>query len=362
MSTSHTLVTLEACIFRANTAGQDGGALYHSSFNSNSTLINCVFTGNQAANLGGAISNWYGSNSKITNCTFSGNSAAIGGAVAGKGAGHSRFSHCILWNNRAAQGPSLALLGNAWDYKGKAVATVAYSDLEGGRSGVYAEPDGVLNWASGSNLDADPLFRSATDLSLSWQSPCIDAGDPLYVPDPNMKDLAGNPRQSGATVDMGAYEAGPMAVYRFWSPLTERHFYTISRSERDKLMRDYAYAWTYEGIAFHAYTGPIDDGMVPVHRLWSTQQNSHFWTADEKEMQRLLRESSDLWVYEGIAFFVYPPNKQPWQTVPVHRFWWTTRGGHFYTANEDEKNKLVKNWSKTWVYEGIVWYVFAGPR
>jgi predicted outer membrane repeat protein len=354
-----TTATLHACTFKSNTAGQDGGAIYSRS-NSSLTLGNCAFIGNMAVDLGGAIANWYSSSTRITNSTFVANSAAVGGAVVGKGASYARINHCILWKNVAAQGRSLALLSNPWDYAGPARAAVEFSDLEGGRGGAYVEPDGVLSWGSG-NIDADPQFIGVSDYGLSGRSPCIDTGDPLYVPDPKLKDLAGNPRLSGVTVDMGAYEAGPVAVYRFWSPLTERHFYTMSRGERDKLIRDYAYAWTYEGIAFYAYSCPLTDSMVPVHRLWSSRQSSHFWTTDEKEMQRLLRESPDLWVYEGIAFYVHPPFKQPWGTVPVHRFWWTTRGGHFYTANEDEKDKLLKSWDGTWVYEGIVWYVFGGP-
>ena len=350
-------VTLNACTFTSNQAAKDGGAVY--CISSNAVMANCAFVGNTATGVGGAISNWYGSSPRITHCTFVANSATNGGALAGNGRSHSIISNCILWNNAAVQGRSLSLAPNAWDYVGIASATIDHSDVMGGQRDAYVTPDSVLNWSAG-NIDANPLFVSTRDFSLSGVSPCIDKGDPSYVPDRDAEDLAGHPRRSGAAVDMGAYEAGPAPVYRFWSPLTERHFYTINRGERDKLIRDYSYAWTYESIAFYASTCPLD-GVVPVYRFWSEKRCSHFWTIDEKEAQKLAREAPDLWAYEGIAFYAYLPYKQPWGSVPVFRFWWSERGGHFYTADEGEKDMIVRNQSKTWTYEGIVWYVFSGP-
>ena len=70
------------------------------------------------------------------------------------------------------------------------------------------------------NIAADPAFVSATDVQLNAGSPCIDAGNAtLLRPDradldadgntaePIPLDLAENPRVSGASVDMGAYES-----------------------------------------------------------------------------------------------------------------------------------------------------------
>ncbi len=92
-----------------------------------------------------------------------------------------------------------------------AITYVSHSNIEGGPDNVYCEPGSIINWLEG-NIDADPLFYGAGGdfayYSLSADSPCIDAGT-LDLPDgvilPEF-DLAGNPRVSGDTIDMGCYE------------------------------------------------------------------------------------------------------------------------------------------------------------
>ncbi|MBW8035558.1 MAG: hypothetical protein FVQ79_08005 [Planctomycetes bacterium] len=61
------------------------------------------------------------------------------------------------------------------------------------------------------NIDSDPLFlnTSSGDYHLLPDSPCIDAGDPNYVPEPNETDLDGNQRVISGLIDMGAYEFIP---------------------------------------------------------------------------------------------------------------------------------------------------------
>ena len=74
-----------------------------------------------------------------------------------------------------------------------------------------------------------------------------------------------------------------------------------------------------------------------------------------------MKEYSQVWQYEGIVFYAYPVNKQPLGALPVYRFWSSLMQHHFYTIDEAEKDKLIHDTPETWIYEGIVWYAFAKP-
>jgi len=113
-------------------------------------------------------------------------------------------------------------------------ANVCYSNIEGGEAGVKKwQSNHTLNWLDG-NINEDPQWdtASAFPYSLQEDSPCINAGTPMYkagMEPPYIfcerdtlyylvtlnyadtillpsTDLAGNPRISGGRIDMGAYE------------------------------------------------------------------------------------------------------------------------------------------------------------
>ena len=58
------------------------------------------------------------------------------------------------------------------------------------------------------NINTDPLFVDPDngDYHLSIDSPCVDAGDPEFVPQEGETDIDGQPRLVGERVDMGADE------------------------------------------------------------------------------------------------------------------------------------------------------------
>lgn len=176
--------TLRQCVFSGNLAGQNGGGI--DNYNSSNALVtNCMFSGNSASQNGGGLGNWQ-SSCLITNCTFSGNSASHdGGGVCTDSP--CIIANCISWSNSGGE-----IVG---------LATVSYSDVEGG-------------FAGEGNIDADPLFVNGS-LALSMISPCIDVGDNDAVQAEVTIDLAGNPRLVDGNadeidvVDMGAYEFQP---------------------------------------------------------------------------------------------------------------------------------------------------------
>jgi hypothetical protein len=151
---------------------------------------------------------------------------------------------------------------------------------------------------------------------------------------------------------------GLAPVWRFWSPALGRHFYTIDEAERDKLLSEYAAVWTYEEVAYRAFSSADHADLAPVYRFWSGSLSAHFYTLDESERDKLLSNYPHVWTYEGVAFYACPPGRQPAGTMPVYRFWSGVLGAHFYTAGDAERFKLLSGYRDTWQYEGVAWYAW----
>lgn len=274
------------------------------------------------------------------------------------------ITNSILWDNR----PDQAL--------GQACRNVFHCDIEGdvcpadqGRISadpLFARPGRWVD-ADDPNLIVEPRAPRAVwvtgDYHLQTGSPCIDAGDPEYVPDPNETDLDGLGRLAGDAVDIGAYEVRDLVpVYRFWSSKTGKHFYTSSEAEKDKLVNKYPGLWTFEGAAYHAYARQSGRALLPVYRFWSDALSGHFWTISEAEKNKLIDRFSDVWTFEGPAFYAYAEGQHAAGAKAVHRFWSETLNAHFYTISEAEKNKLIDRFAHVWSYEGVAWYAHEAPH
>lgn len=173
------------------------------------TLENCVIAGNRAAEKGGGIYSNPSDNNidiKYTNCTIINNTAdVIGGGLCLYGVcDDSRdITNCIIWQNTAPDKPQIASSSNCR-------STISYSDVEGGRSGVW-EPGIGLSWGSG-NIGAEPNFSLEGDYHILGTSPCIDSGTNYPTGGLPTTDIYGRSRKMDgdddgyAICDMGAYE------------------------------------------------------------------------------------------------------------------------------------------------------------
>jgi hypothetical protein len=169
--------TITNCVISGNTTNYDGGGLY----NCRGTIRNCTIIGNSAAGAGGGLAR---GDAMIINCTITGNTAGIEGGGISCPYDDPRIKNCIVW-------------GNQPDELYTSTATVTYCDIEGGWEGV-------------GNTDVDPEFvdEANGDYHLMWDSACVDAGDPEFVPEEGEVDIDGEPRVMGVRVDMGADEVG----------------------------------------------------------------------------------------------------------------------------------------------------------
>ncbi len=148
-------------------------------------------------------------------------------------------------------------------------------------------------------------------------------------------------------------------VYRFWSNTSLQHFYTTNEKEKRKLINACAESWTFEKSVFQTCPTQLKVGVQPVYRFWNEGIGSHFYTINTTEKEKLTTLYADIWTLEGVAFQAYPPGEQPDDALPVHRFWSPFTGSHFYTASESERTKLETQFSDVWTYEGIAWYIPA---
>jgi hypothetical protein len=233
-------LTVTYCIIEGNTGGFGGGLCGEET--GTALVGNCIIAGNWARGFtfggltqqgsGGGAACFHGYILVLTNCTISSNWAyrppAPSGSAGGGGVcvydleSAAIIKNSILWGNYAS--PPKEIRG---------VASVSYSDVEGGYEGDF-------------NIDSDPLFKDpgVLDFTNEWYpgdfhlksqagrwdtageswvqddvtSPGIDAGDP---DDPVGYELFPN----GGIVNMGAYGGtyeGSKSY--FGGPVCDTHF------------------------------------------------------------------------------------------------------------------------------------------
>ncbi|WP_165007295.1 MULTISPECIES: CAP domain-containing protein [unclassified Enterococcus] len=132
-------------------------------------------------------------------------------------------------------------------------------------------------------------------------------------------------------------------MYRLYNPNNHEHFYTANTKERDHLVK---IGWgNYEGPAWDA---PVTKGNL-VYRLYNKGLRDHHYTASWDEVKWLTKNYG--WTYEGPAWRSAPKNNHP-----VYRLFLkgVKTGSHHYTSSWKEVQWLTKNYG--WKYEGIGWY------
>jgi hypothetical protein len=148
---------------------------------------------------------------------------------------------------------------------------------------------------------------------------------------------------------------GLAAMHRFYNKTTGAHFYTAKEQERQDVL-DKHKQFQYEGIVGYVLDKTTAGaGEEVVYRFYNTTTGVHFYTADVKERD-YVRAHYKEWRYEGAAFTAYS-GTAPGRAV-VYRFYNAARGCHFYTANASEA-AYVKNHYKEWNYEGTAYHIIV---
>ncbi|MGD8500440.1 MAG: choice-of-anchor Q domain-containing protein, partial [Phycisphaerales bacterium] len=156
-------------------------------------LINNTVVGNDASNdidgqTGFAGNVYTASDPELDQCVIVNNiicNAKSGGGILSAGAGEDLIAFNDVWNN--------------------APDNYATQDPQTGEE-IYGGP--ADRTGRDGNISLDPLFvdPQVNDYHLQLDSPCVNAGDPDFVPEPDETDIDGDPRVYGMRVDMGADE------------------------------------------------------------------------------------------------------------------------------------------------------------
>jgi subtilisin family serine protease len=240
------------CTINQNSA-VNGGGMYACT----KQISNCTIIGNSADN-GGGLNSCTG---PLSNCTIAANTAVMG---AGLYACSGKISNCSITGNSATMAAGLfvcagpinncTITANTAQGFGGGILNPPITDLVLTNSILWANvadntvdqlaqinsPASIVNYCciqgwtgdlgGTSNTGEDPAFADPNnaDYHLSLYSPCINAGDPNYIPEPDETDLDGAARIIGARIDMGAYESNHIRANLWLLPKT------INRNSRLK--------------------------------------------------------------------------------------------------------------------------------
>ncbi|NOY50579.1 MAG: hypothetical protein GXO88_08465 [Chlorobi bacterium] len=213
------------CIFKSSRLNNElpypdnicHGFVFGGSSDAIDILTNCLFTDNQIWSFESVFGDLFSStvhNNYIVNCTFANNSSVENqGEIIIIGGSRNNFYNCVFYDESGVEQTFLLIDAEGI---GKSYIGIYNSLVQGGEDVIHVEDDRPYHYDP-TNIDADPNFLGmwGDPYMIADGSPCIDAGTlanlPGFISIPD-KDLAGNPRIVGDSIDMGAYEWNPTIV------------------------------------------------------------------------------------------------------------------------------------------------------
>jgi Ca2+-binding RTX toxin-like protein len=146
---------------------------------------------------------------------------------------------------------------------------------------------------TGSATERDEIIRQSTDAAYTPEIPLW----PYFY--------------QGSTFEQGHTSAGVVPVYRFYNFVTGHHFFTTSEAERENVLKESSdpsygqpgpvWPFNYEGVGFNAYSGSGHTDAQAVFRFYSPSLDRHFFTASVEEAQEI--RLTGVWNDEGVGFY-----------------------------------------------------------
>ena len=170
---------------------------------------------------------------------------------------------------------------------------------------------GVINYAN-ALLDSPVVSVNSEDLKNLYRFYSYTFGTHFYTIDEVERDylISNSPNvwtYEGPAFSVYKDSSLGKPVYRFWSNEYKTHFYTSDELEKTYIAQNYdKNTWSFEGSAFFIPDEPTASN-IPVYRFWSPINKRHFYTVSTDERDTLLN-NPNTWTYEGVAFYAFPVN------------------------------------------------------
>lgn len=209
---SEGVLHVDRCVITGNSAGGYGGGVSYAQLGPTDSYIrDSMIVNNSAGGKGGGVNidGRLDSTFLIEHSTIAGNSSDSEGGGLSCSAEQAVMRHSIVWGNAAETAGDNVHMGIVTNGLNQfpAQLEVEYSVLPDGPEDRSLASTALLVIGAGM-VTGDPLFLSARqgDFHLMCGSPCIDAGDPAFVPTAGQTDVDGDARVVGQYVDIGADE------------------------------------------------------------------------------------------------------------------------------------------------------------
>ena len=202
--------------------------------------------------------------------------------------------------------------------------------------------------ALGLGISTDP--NAIMNLRLGPDNTQIDASDlagitALYGPQTNVAAASAAP-------DIVPLTGSNIGVYRFFDAQSGTQFLTSSVAEINSVFAARP-DLKFEGLALAGVApSTADANSSPVYRFYDSSNGAHFFTANKAEATTLAATRPDM-IAEQSSFSEHITPEAG--DTPVYRFFDTHAGTHFFTSNQSEEASIISTRSDL-TYEGVAFY------
>ena len=136
------------------------------------------------------------------------------------------------------------------------------------------------------------------------------------------------------------------------------YFFTIYDSEKTSAL-GLNPNWRLEGPAFYASPAAGTD-LSPVYRFRNKANGSYVFSIYAEERQSLNTTYASTFVEEGVSWYARQTPASGF--TELYRFRNKTNGTYLFTAYNAERMAIIDNYSDTFVFEGVAYYVQVTPN